>query len=39
MQKQMPELLENLATAFIRQAKDYRLKPADLREKARQPEG
>lgn len=33
MQKQMPELLENLATAFIRQAKDYRLKPAGLREK------
>ncbi len=30
---QMPGLLENLATAFIRQAKDYRLKPSVLREK------
>ena len=33
MQKQMPDLLENLATAFIRQSKDYRLKPVTLREK------
>jgi DNA helicase-2/ATP-dependent DNA helicase PcrA len=33
MQKQMPDLIENLAIAFIRQAKDYRLKPAGLREK------
>jgi len=30
---QMPDLLEKLATAFIRQAKDYRLKPSVLREK------
>jgi DNA helicase-2/ATP-dependent DNA helicase PcrA len=29
----VPPLLENLATAFIRQAKDYRLKPSVLREK------
>ena len=31
--EQLPDLLEKLGTAFIRQAKDYRLKPAALREK------
>jgi DNA helicase-2/ATP-dependent DNA helicase PcrA len=31
--EQMPNLLENLATAFIRQAKDFHLRPAALREK------
>lgn len=33
MQKNMPDLLENLSLAFIRQAKDLRLKPAGLHEK------
>jgi DNA helicase-2/ATP-dependent DNA helicase PcrA len=31
--EQLPDLLEKLGTAFIRQAKDYRLKPSALREK------
>ena len=31
--EQLPDLLEKLGTAFIRQAKDYRLKPLALREK------